>query len=94
MKIRWSPRAQRELRQVRNYIAQYNPSAAERVVSRILSATQRAERFPYIGEASEEVDIRLLRVKGLPYALPYRVRGDVIEILAVFDQRRDPEDLF
>jgi hypothetical protein len=30
-----------------------------------------------------------MQVPGLPYLLPYRVSGETIEILAVFDERRE-----
>ncbi|CAN5244221.1 hypothetical protein BH10PSE7_BH10PSE7_42840 [soil metagenome] len=45
--------------------------------------------FPELGRASDRVDIRLLQVPRTPYLLPYRVIDSDIEILAVFDQRRD-----
>ncbi len=94
MTVHWSPRAKRELNRIRRWIAKQNPSAAERVVSQILHSIRRLEQFPNIGQATDRGSMRLLQVTGLSYALSYRVTGEEIEILAVFDQRRNPEELF
>ena len=40
----------------------------------------------------EGTELRLLQVASLTYALIYRVGSDIIEIITVFDQRRDPEE--
>ncbi|MBI2719984.1 MAG: type II toxin-antitoxin system RelE/ParE family toxin [Rhizobiales bacterium] len=94
MKLRWSMRARRELKQIRSYISRRDPQAADHVVARILAATRRVEQYPNIGQASDRAGVRLLQITGLPYVLPYKVTANDIEIFAVFDQRRDPEELF
>ena len=69
-----------------------NPVAAENVVDSIIVSALRLEVYPQLGRASERSDIRFLQVAGLPYLLPYRVRDEDIEILAVFDERREWPD--
>lgn len=93
MRLLWSRRAQRQLTRIQAWIGRSNSSAAERVVAKIVATARRLEQFPGLGHPSEQDDIRLLQAAGLTYVLPYRVAGDDIEILAVFDQRRDPEDM-
>lgn len=92
MKIVWSRRAQRDLRRIQSYIGKSNPRAASDVSSRIERAVHRLAQFPLSGPEIEGTALRLLQVAGLTYALPYRVGAYVVEILSVFDQRRDPED--
>lgn len=94
MRVHWSPRAKRELSRIKRWIAKQNHPAAERVVGQILHSTRRLQQYPNIGKATDRGSLRLLQVTGQFYALSYRVTGEDIEMLAVFDQRRNPEELF
>jgi plasmid stabilization system protein ParE len=53
----------------------------------------RLKQFPNLGHVGEWIGVRELQVPGRHNVLPYRLNGEIIEILAVFDQRRDPEDM-
>ena len=92
MKVVWSRRAQRDLWRIQSYIGKNNPHAAGDVSSRIKRAADRLEQFPLSGPEMEGTELRLLQVASLTYALIYRVGGGIIEIITVFDQRRDPEE--
>ncbi len=87
MKLSWSRRSLRELAGIEAYISEQNPSAARRVAAAIVESAYRLEDFPHIGRRSERSDIRLLKVTGLPYIMPYRVEDKVVEILAVLHER-------
>ncbi len=58
----------------------------------IQNAAKRLKQFPRLGHPGERVGVFELQVPGTHYVLPYRMVGEVIEILSVFDQRRNPED--
>lgn len=92
MKIVWLRRAQRDLRRIQSFIGKSNPRAANDVSSRIARAADRLEQFPLSGPEMEGTGLRLLQATGLTYALLYRAGNDLVEILSVFDQRRDPEE--
>lgn len=92
MRIRWKKRALNQLFAIHGYIAKRNPAAAQGVASKIENAAIQLKQFPRLGHPGERVGIFELQVADTPYVLPYRIVGDVIEILAVFDQRRNPED--
>ena len=94
MKVVWSYRAQREFRMIKAYIAKRDQIAAADTQADIRSATRRLEQFPHSGPPTKTSGIRLLQVTGTVHAIPYRLGSDRIEILSVFDQRRDPEELF
>lgn len=94
MRLKWRRRANLDFQRIRRHIARANPLAAMQVSRDIQAAADRLVNFPELGHAGEHIGVREMQVPGRPYLLPYRIQGDVIEILAVFDQRRDPEDLF
>ena len=89
MRLRWRPRALDDLNAIFDYIAQFNPAAAEIVVKDIDRAARRLKTLPQLGRPSHETGLRLLQVSGRPYLLPYSIIGEVIEIFAVVDERRE-----
>ncbi len=88
MRIRWLRTALRNLQQEAEYIAQEDPAAAQRVVGRIGDAVRHLEGHPSMGRAGRVPGTRELVVSGTPYIVPYRVRGQEIEILRVFHAAR------
>jgi len=92
MKLEWSPTARRDLQQVEAFIADDNPRAADELADRIIRATERLTAFPDSGRPGRLPHTRELVVPGTPFVLPYRVKNDVVEILAVLHgARRWPE---
>jgi len=92
MKLEWSPTARHDLRQVEAFIAHDNPRAAAEMAERIIQATERLTTFPNSGRPGRLPHTRELVIPGTPFILPYRVKNDVVEILAVLHgARRWPE---
>lgn len=92
MKLKVLSRAVRDLRDIQNYIAADDPNAAEAVALRLRRALEIISSRPDIGRPVPETRIREWSVPGLPYVIPYRVRGDFVEILRVFHtSRQRPE---
>ena len=48
-RIRWTDEAEKWLRDIHNYIAQDNPTAAQKIVSAIYEKAQLLKNFPEIG---------------------------------------------
>ncbi len=88
MRIAWTLRALRDLRAARGYIAEDNPRAAETMALRILESTERLVEFPASGRQGRIPNTRELVVTETPFVVPYRVTGEVIEILAVLHGAR------
>jgi toxin ParE1/3/4 len=84
----WSPRAIEHLAQLRAYIAQDNPTAANRIGSTLLEAVERLAELPNLGRPGRVAGTRELVVPGTPYVIPYRLRGDRLEVIAVFHGRQ------
>jgi len=94
VRVRWLRTALANLDAEAEYIAEDNPAAAGRTVQRILRAVRLLEKNPAMGRAGRVAGTRELVVAGTPYVLPYRVRGEALEILRVFHAaRKGPEKL-
>jgi toxin ParE1/3/4 len=88
MKVVWSRRALRHLTHVRDYIAKDDLKAAEGIASRILESVERLAAHPHIGRSGRIVGTRELVVSGTPYVVPYRIRDERLELIAVFHGRQ------
>ncbi len=84
MKIRWTIAALNHLHEAYDYIQLDKPSAAARVVDLIEAAADRVRLFPQIGRPSTRPKTRELAIPGTPFILVYRLRNDVLEILALY----------
>jgi toxin ParE1/3/4 len=78
----WSPRAIGHLVDLRAYIARENPDA--RTATTLLTAVGRLAVLPNLGRPGRVSGTRELVVPGTRYVIPYRVRGERLEIIAVF----------
>ena len=84
MTVVWSPRAIGHLAALRDYIARENPGAAARAATTLLAAVDRLAELPNLGRPGRVSGTRELVVPGTRYLIPYRVRGERLEIIAVF----------
>jgi len=88
MRIRWLRKALRNLEEEASYIAKDDPRAARQVATRIFDAVDQLLEHPAAGRAGRVPGTRELIVRNTRYILPYRVRGDTIEILRLFHASR------
>jgi len=84
----WSPRAIDHLAALHDYIARENPGAAARTATTLLAAVDRLAELPNLGRPGRVSGTRELVVPGTRYVIPYRVRGERLEIIAVFHGRQ------
>jgi addiction module RelE/StbE family toxin len=92
--VEWSKPARRDLFAVSEYIAQDNPAAADHVVERIEQAVDRLARHPGLGRPGRVAGTRELIIATLPYVVPYRLRGDRVQILRVLHAARQWPETF
>ncbi len=88
MTLVWFRRAIRDLAAIRAYVAQDNPTAAQQLGMRLEQAAILLVTQPSMGRPGRVHGTRELIVSGTPYLIPYRVRGQRIEILRVFHTAR------
>ena len=92
MRVRWLRQALRNLDEEATYIATDDAGAARLVVQRVLDAVAQLAEQPGLGRPGRVPGTRELLVKKTRYIVPYRVRGESVEILRVFHtSRRLPE---
>ena len=95
MNIVWSPEAIQDLISLRAYIAEDSPAGARRIVLRILHDIEYLlPDNPHIGRPGRVPGTRELVIPRTPYIVPYRVQGEVIQILRVYHGARRWPDSF
>lgn len=88
MEVRWSARALADLEAIQDYLLDHSPSAALRMVTVLRAAGKRLSTLAQRGRPGRWPGTRELIVPNTPYLIPYRVRGEVVEILRVFHGAR------
>jgi plasmid stabilization system protein ParE len=92
MRVKWLRTALRNLDQEASFIAVDDSVAARLVVERVLEAVGQLAEQPGLGRPGRVHGTRELVVSKTRYIVPYRVRGDIVQILRVFHTaRRLPE---
>ncbi len=90
MTVVWSPRAIRNIRAARSYIARENPVAATVVAERIIQQVEMLLNFsPGIGRPGRIAGTRELVIARTPYVVVYRIAAGNVDILAVIHHARD-----
>jgi toxin ParE1/3/4 len=91
MKIRFTPRAARDLQDIADYIRAHSPGAAQRVRSAILASIQTIRSFPHAGRAQTIAGVRKLVTRKYRYLVYYSIDdalGDVV-VLAIRHPARE-----
>jgi toxin ParE1/3/4 len=88
VQVRWLKRALKNLDDEAAYIARDDLPAAARMVERIASAVDQLASHPALGRPGRVPGTRELVISGTPYIVPYRIRGDAVEVLRVFHGAR------
>ena len=88
MKVIWSGRAIRHLVALRKSIEKESDQNAALVAARILAAVDLLKTQPEIGRPGRVLGTRELVVPDTPFIIPYRVRRERLELIAVFHGRQ------
>ena len=96
LEIIWTEPALEAFESAVRYIAERNPTAAEKVRQSILDHVETLSRFPYIGPRYEhDPNGRTREIVCRPYRIFYRVEESVgrVEILTVWHSSRQEPTL-
>ena len=88
MMVVWSRRAIRHLVHLREYIEKDSEQNAALVAKRILEAVDLLQAHPEMGRPGRALGTRELVVPNTPYVIPYRIRRERLELIAVFHGRQ------
>lgn len=94
MKVRLTRPAFEDLQQIHAYISRDSPSAASRVVTRLIDRALNLEHAPYQGREVDEPNARVVAVPRFRYFIFYTIEADEIHITHFrHTSRRRPWDL-
>jgi toxin ParE1/3/4 len=94
VEIDWLDPALEDLDRARRWIALANPSAADRLVLRIVERVEQLARLPQLGRPGRVKGTRELVVPQTSYIVAYRIREEVVEILGVVHGARQWPESF
>jgi len=83
VEVVWSALARSRLREIRAYVAQDKPEAAERLAMRIVAVVEALRNQPYLGRVGAEPGIRELVIGGTPYIVLDCVQGQRVIISTI-----------
>lgn len=83
MRVRWDPKALERLEAEGEHIARDSPTIAAGVIARIFDAADNLAAHPLLGRQGRVTGTRELVIPRTSYIVVYRVRGEVVEILAL-----------
>jgi len=96
-RVIWAAAAARDLEELVAFITQDSTRSAERLLAKLRAKAASLESVPTRGRVVPELSRFGMRswreIIVRPYRIVYRVSGDTVTVLAVFDGRRDLEDL-
>ncbi len=88
MKVTWSRRALRQLRDAHAYIAKDNPKAAHEFLEAVESLTAKLGEFPGMGIETDEPGVILFPLVRYRYLLFYEVRGEEVHVMRLWHASR------
>src|SRR5262245_9902925 len=89
MEVRSTRKALANLDEEATFLAKQNPKGAAQIVERIETAIRKLGNHPALGQPGRVPGTRELVISGTPYIIPYRVRGETLEILRVLHVSRN-----
>lgn len=90
MRIRWLKTASKNFDMAMDYIAQDDPEMAVTIYKHIRARVGDLLKRPAQGRPGRVFGTRELVIAKYPYIVPYRVKGNEIQILRVFHTSRKP----
>jgi len=96
-KVQWTSNAKEDLLNIVAYIKKDSPSAAREVYQKIRDKAHSSNLFPLRGRIVPELHkegITMYReLISSPWRIMYKVDSDTVYIMAIFDSRKNIEDI-
>jgi toxin ParE1/3/4 len=89
MRLERTARAEQDLIEIWNYIAQDNRRAADRMFDLLVQKSRLLAHNPNIGRSREEIGAGVRSTVAGSYLVLYRVHSDRVEFLRYLHQRRN-----
>ncbi len=93
MEVVWLEEALYDLKEIGQYIAEDDPTAAYRALAQIKTSVDSLRQNPELGRPGRVEKTRELVISGLPYIVPYYIKKKEVRVLAVLHTARKwPDD--
>lgn len=93
MRVVFLGKTEDDLRWINNYYDHFFPEGRTRAWKRILNSIRLIQFKPAIGRPYKELPKRRHAIPNTPFVIYYQVSGDRLEILRIWDTRRNIEYL-
>lgn len=84
MRIKWLRTASKNLDAATSYVAKDDPEAAQKMFWHIWNSVEALKEHPELGRPGRVFGTRELVISGYPFIVPYRIRGNEVQVLRVF----------
>jgi len=89
--------AENDLNEIILFIAQNNPQTAVKIMEKIQAKINTLDHFPNRGSYVPELLARKIKkyrqITEAPWKIIYKVDGEIVNILAIIDSRRNLQDI-
>ena len=90
MRVRYTPRARRDIDQIYAYLCKRSPSGALNVSAAIYAGIQFIAGRPKASERTDDPNVRVKVVRRYQYKIFYKLIGGTVEILHIRHTSRRP----
>jgi toxin ParE1/3/4 len=90
MKIRYSPQAREDLRDIVSYLDERSPVGAENVMRAIYAGIQFLAENPMASQETSLAEIRVKIVRRYNFKIFYRIDGNTVELIHIRHAVRRP----
>ena len=84
----WTERALSNLETEIDYYGEINKALAKELSMEVTESIKNISTMPGIGRPGKKISTREFVISKFPYIIAYRVRSEVLEILAIIHQNR------
>ena len=89
MRLHLFARAKRDMDEAFAFIELDDPASAKKVAQLLVKSVRLLAENPLIGRPSSFKGLREWSVPGLPYVIPYRVKGQTVQIIRIWHTSRE-----
>jgi toxin ParE1/3/4 len=90
MRVRYTPRARRDIGEIYAYLDERSPSGALNVLAAIYAGVRFVAEQPKASERTDDPNVRVRVIRRYRYKIFYSVAGDAVEILHIRHTSRRP----
>jgi toxin ParE1/3/4 len=90
MRIRWTPAAAADLKNISNYLKEHHPHHRQPTMRKLYDTIRALKQWPNRGRPGREEGTREILFQPLSYVAVYRVTEQTIEVLRIYHGAQGP----